>query len=64
MTWVFFIHKRSQVFDIFKKFKNYIKKQGGRFIKTKNKKAIEVKNIPPKNLTNSMKMMEWVMTSK
>ena len=33
MTWVNFLWEQSQVFGIFKKFKAYVKKQSGHYIK-------------------------------
>ena len=33
MTWVYFLHDRSEVFKIFQKFKNYVEKQSGHYIK-------------------------------
>ncbi|GKA91411.1 retrovirus-related pol polyprotein from transposon RE1 [Tanacetum coccineum] len=33
MTWVYFMKEKSQVFEIFKKFKNFVEKQTGSFIK-------------------------------
>ena len=34
MTLVYFLRERSQVFGIFKKFKTYVEKQSGHYIKT------------------------------
>lgn len=34
MTWVYFMRQRSEVFSIFKKFKNMVEKQSGYYIKT------------------------------
>ena len=34
MTWVYFMQQKSQVFDIFKKFKSRVEKQSGHYIKT------------------------------
>ncbi|CAJ2638092.1 unnamed protein product [Trifolium pratense] len=33
MTWVYFIRQKSEVFEIFKKFKAFVEKQSGRFVK-------------------------------
>lgn len=33
MTWVFFMRQKSEVFTIFKKFKSFVEKQSGHFIK-------------------------------
>ena len=33
MTWVYVFHEKSKVFKIFKKFKNFVEKQIGHFIK-------------------------------
>lgn len=34
MTWVYFMNTKSEVFIIFKKFKSFVEKQSGHFIKT------------------------------
>ena len=34
MTWVFFMKQKSEVFSIFKKFKSFVEKQSGCYIKT------------------------------
>ena len=34
MTWVYFLREKSQVFEIFKKFKTCVEKQSGHYIKT------------------------------
>ena len=33
MTWVFFMKQKSEVFTIFKKFKSFVEKQSGNYIK-------------------------------
>lgn len=33
MTWVYFLHERSEVFTVFQKFKNLVEKQSGHYLK-------------------------------
>ncbi|KAL0305872.1 UNVERIFIED_CONTAM: Retrovirus-related Pol polyprotein from transposon RE1 [Sesamum radiatum] len=56
MTWVYFMREKSEVFKVFKKFKNLVEKQSGRSIKFSE--AIEEKNITTQNSTSSVKKRE------
>ncbi|CAA3018802.1 Retrovirus-related Pol poly from transposon TNT 1-94, partial [Olea europaea subsp. europaea] len=40
MTWVYFLREKSQVFEIFKRFKSYVEKQSGCNIKTIRSRAM------------------------
>ncbi|KAL0310316.1 UNVERIFIED_CONTAM: Retrovirus-related Pol polyprotein from transposon RE2 [Sesamum calycinum] len=53
MTWVYFMREKSEVFKVFKKFKNLVEKQSGRSIKVL--RSDRGKNITTQNSTSSVK---------
>ncbi|KAL2486881.1 Integrase catalytic domain-containing protein [Abeliophyllum distichum] len=60
MVWVNFLRGRSKVFDIFNKFKVYVEKQSGHYIKTlRSERGKEYKNTTPNNSTSSVKMKAY-----
>ncbi|KAL0318554.1 UNVERIFIED_CONTAM: Retrovirus-related Pol polyprotein from transposon TNT 1-94 [Sesamum angustifolium] len=56
MTWVYFMREKSEVFKVFKKFKNLVEKQSGRSIKVL--RSDREKNITTQNSTSSVKKRE------